>query len=49
VFGIHELNFFVREHHPGELVEAAWIRNGTVMRGTAELGPRTLTASTAHG
>lgn len=40
VFGFHELNFFVREHQPGDSVEAAWIRSGILMRSTAELGPR---------
>jgi uncharacterized protein YndB with AHSA1/START domain len=40
VFGLPELNFFIREHAPGEVVDAAWVRNGTLMRGSAELGPR---------
>jgi uncharacterized protein YndB with AHSA1/START domain len=40
VFGFHELNFFIREHHPGEQADAAWVHNGTLIRGTAALGPR---------
>jgi uncharacterized protein YndB with AHSA1/START domain len=40
VFGYHELWFFTREHNPGEIAAAAWIRDGELMRGSAELGSR---------
>jgi uncharacterized protein YndB with AHSA1/START domain len=40
VFGFAELNFCTREHQPGELLEAAWVRSGRLTRGTAELGRR---------
>lgn len=40
VFGFAEVQFFTKEHAPGEQASAAWIRNGALMRGTAELGSR---------
>jgi uncharacterized protein YndB with AHSA1/START domain len=40
VFGIAEVQFFTKEHAAGERAEAAWIRDGNLMRATAELGPR---------
>lgn len=40
VFGFAELQFFTKEHGPGERAGAAWVRNGQLMRGSAELGPR---------
>jgi uncharacterized protein YndB with AHSA1/START domain len=40
VFGFAELNFFIREHPVGESVDAAWVRNGQIGRGTARLGAR---------
>jgi uncharacterized protein YndB with AHSA1/START domain len=40
VFGFAEVQFFTKEHAPGEEASAAWIRNGTLMRGSALLGPR---------
>ena len=40
VFGYAELQFFTKEHAIGEKADAAWIRDGRLMRGTAELGPR---------
>ena len=46
VFGFAELNFCTRAHQPGELLEAAWVRNGQLARGSAELSRR---ASVAAG
>ena len=40
VFSFAEVQFFAKEHAPGEHAAAAWIRDGTLMRGEAELGPR---------
>jgi uncharacterized protein YndB with AHSA1/START domain len=40
VFGFAEVQFFTKEHSPGEHAEAAWVRDGRLMRGSAELGPR---------
>jgi uncharacterized protein YndB with AHSA1/START domain len=40
VFGRRELFFFAREHAVGEEADAAWIRDGVLMRGRATLGPR---------
>jgi uncharacterized protein YndB with AHSA1/START domain len=40
VFGFSELNFFNREHNPGDHLDAAWVREGKLLRGTAELGAR---------
>jgi uncharacterized protein YndB with AHSA1/START domain len=40
IFGPPELWFFTREHRPGEKSDAAWIRAGQLMRGSAELGSR---------
>jgi uncharacterized protein YndB with AHSA1/START domain len=40
VFGFAELQFFTKEHAAGEQASAAWVRDGRLMRGTAELGPR---------
>ncbi|MEX1255257.1 MAG: SRPBCC domain-containing protein [Dehalococcoidia bacterium] len=40
VFGFAEVQFFTKEHGPGEHAEAAWVRDGQLMRGSAELGPR---------
>jgi len=40
VFKRRELYFFTREHAAGEHAEAAWIRDGRLMRGRALLGPR---------
>jgi uncharacterized protein YndB with AHSA1/START domain len=40
VFGFVEVQFFTKEHAAGETAEAAWIRDGTLMRGSAELGAR---------
>jgi uncharacterized protein YndB with AHSA1/START domain len=40
VFGFAEVQFFTKEHAPGERASAAWIRNGELTRGSAELGPR---------
>jgi uncharacterized protein YndB with AHSA1/START domain len=41
VFGFAEVQFFTKEHGAGETTDAAWIRGGELMRGTAELGTRT--------
>jgi len=38
VFGNREVAFFQREHERGEHVEAAWVRDGKVLRAKAELG-----------
>lgn len=40
VFGFAEVQFFTKEHAPGEQAAAAWIRGGKLMRGSAELGTR---------
>jgi len=40
VFGFSEVQFFTKEHGPGESATAAWIREGRLMRGSAELGAR---------
>jgi uncharacterized protein YndB with AHSA1/START domain len=40
VFSFAEVQFFTKEHAPGEEVSAAWVRNGQLMRGMAKLGPR---------
>lgn len=40
VFGFHEVNFFQREHEVGDTANAAWVRGGKLMRGSAELGAR---------
>jgi S1-C subfamily serine protease len=40
VFSFAEVQFFTKEHDPGEHAEAAWVRDGQLMRGSAELGPR---------
>jgi S1-C subfamily serine protease len=40
VFGFAEVQFFTKEHGPGEHAAAAWVREGKLMRGSAELGPR---------
>jgi uncharacterized protein YndB with AHSA1/START domain len=39
VFDLRDIFFFEREHRPGELTEVAWIRDGQLLRSTAELGP----------
>jgi uncharacterized protein YndB with AHSA1/START domain len=36
-FGKRELLFFMREHAPGEQIDTAWVRDGQVCRGRAEL------------
>jgi uncharacterized protein YndB with AHSA1/START domain len=40
VFSFAEVQFFTKEHAPGEQGSAAWIRDGQLIRGSAELGPR---------
>lgn len=40
VFGFSEVQFFTKEHSPGEQASAAWIRDGELVRGSAELGRR---------
>lgn len=40
VFSFAEVQFFTKEHTPGEQAAAAWVRGGQLMRGLAELGPR---------
>jgi S1-C subfamily serine protease len=40
VFGFAEVQFFTKEHAAGETADAAWIRDGDLMRGSAELGSR---------
>jgi uncharacterized protein YndB with AHSA1/START domain len=40
LFGLAELQFFSKEHKAGEKVTAAWIRDGRLMRGSAQLGSR---------
>ena len=40
IFGLAELQFFSKEHGAGEPAAAAWIRDGALMRGSAELGSR---------
>lgn len=37
LFGNRELLFFMREHAPGEQIDATWVRDGQVCRGRAEL------------
>jgi membrane-associated protease RseP (regulator of RpoE activity) len=37
VFGNRELLYFMREHQPGERVDATWVRNGHLCRASAEL------------
>lgn len=44
VFGFAEVQFFTKEHAAGEKAAAAWIRDGQLLRGSAELGERTLVA-----
>ena len=44
VFSFAEVQFFTKEHAPGEQVTAAWVRDGKLMRGLAELGARILAA-----
>jgi S1-C subfamily serine protease len=39
LFGKRELLFFLRGHEPGEQVDAAWVRDGQLRRGRAELSP----------
>ena len=40
VFGFAEIGFFAKEHSAGEQAGAAWVRDGRLMRGSAELGAR---------
>lgn len=40
VFSFAEVQFFTKEHVPGEQAEAAWVRDGQLMRGSAALGAR---------
>lgn len=40
VFCWAEVQFFTKEHAPGETSSAAWIRDGKLMRGSADLGAR---------
>ena len=40
IFGLAELQFFSKEHDAGESAAAAWIRDGSLMHGSAELGSR---------
>jgi hypothetical protein len=40
VFGYAELGFFTKEHRAGEMAQAAWVRDGQLMRASAELGAR---------
>jgi membrane-associated protease RseP (regulator of RpoE activity) len=40
VFGFAEIQFFTKEHGPGERAHAAWVRDRQLMLGSAELGPR---------
>jgi uncharacterized protein YndB with AHSA1/START domain len=40
VFGHRELWFFMRQHQPGDEAEAAWVRDGQLVRGRARLGGR---------
>lgn len=40
VFGFAEVQFFTKEHGPGESATAAWVREGRLMRGSAQLGGR---------
>ncbi len=40
VFSFAEVQFFTKEHVAGEQASAAWVRDGQLIRGTAELGPR---------
>jgi carbon monoxide dehydrogenase subunit G len=40
VFGFAEVQFFTKEHGAGEQTSAAWVRDGQLMRGSAELGER---------
>lgn len=49
VFGMQDVAFFTREHGPGETVDAAWIRDGKLMRGKAELGVRPTMAAKVTG
>jgi uncharacterized protein YndB with AHSA1/START domain len=42
VFGFREVQFFTKEHAAGETAEAAWVRDGALMRGQATLGERIL-------
>jgi uncharacterized protein YndB with AHSA1/START domain len=39
LFGMRELHFFLRAHAPGEMVDAAWVRDGRLCRARAELSP----------
>jgi uncharacterized protein YndB with AHSA1/START domain len=47
VFSFAEVQFFTKEHGPGETASAAWVRDGQLMRATAELGPRIPVAGAA--
>jgi uncharacterized protein YndB with AHSA1/START domain len=47
VFGFAEVQFFTKEHAPGEQATAAWVRDGKLMRASAELGPRVLVMGAA--
>jgi uncharacterized protein YndB with AHSA1/START domain len=47
VFSFAEVQFFTKEHGPGEPASAAWVRDGALMRGEAELGPRVPVADVA--
>jgi len=47
VFSFAEVQFFTKEHASGEHAEAAWVRDGQLMRGAAELGPRIAVAQPA--
>ncbi len=40
VFGFAEVQFFTKEHEAGEEALAAWVRNGQLLRGSAQLGGR---------
>lgn len=40
IYGFAELSFFIKEHGLGEQATAAWVRDGKLMRGSAELGAR---------
>jgi len=47
VYGFAELGFFTKEHAAGEQAAAAWVRDGRLVRGSAELGPRLPVAAPA--
>jgi uncharacterized protein YndB with AHSA1/START domain len=40
VFSFAEVQFFTKEHAAGESATAAWVRDGQLVRGSAELGTR---------